>query len=260
MTNQLFHFRGYDIPTVLVGKTGGGPETFEKISDWHIAQVQRYIGIRNTDHVLEIGCGIGRDAIPLTKLLTNGSYLGTDTIEPSIQWCIDNISASNPNFSFVHHDIHDSLHNPTGKFSALDIRLPVKQESIDLILLHSVFTHMFADEIVHYMEEFSRVLRPDGRVWASFFIVNEEVLKAISNNPKPGWNLSFRYAWEEGSRVNVQEEPRQAVAYDENTLIRMIEAGGLCLDQSILWGTWTGLRENPRSGQDAIIMRRLDTL
>ena len=83
LTN-LFHFRGFDIPVDLIQKTGAGPETFEQISDNHIALLQQYIGVKDTDHVMEIGCGIGRDAIPLAKLLEHGHYIGTDTIAPSI--------------------------------------------------------------------------------------------------------------------------------------------------------------------------------
>ena len=75
---DIFHFRGYDIPVNLVNKTGGGTDTFEEITDWHIKQVQSYIGIKETDSVMEIGCGIGRDAIPLTRILKQGHYVGTD--------------------------------------------------------------------------------------------------------------------------------------------------------------------------------------
>lgn len=254
--DQLFHFRGYAIPVNLVGKTGGGTEEFGKVSDWHIAQVQRYIGINDTDHVIEIGCGIGRDAIPLTKLLERGHYIGTDVIRPSIQWCTENITAKHPNFVFVHHDIHDTLHNPTGKLHAFDIRLPAQDESIDLVLLHSVFTHMFADEIVHYFSEFNRILKPTARVWASFFIVDQGILEKIRGNPLPGWNLSFQHQYGPGCYINVEKEPRQAVAFDELTLRQMIEKGGLVLDQPILWGNWSGQRQDPKSGQDALILKK----
>lgn len=259
--DQPFQFRGYDIPVGLVGKTGGGPDSFEKISDWHIAQVQRYIGIQNTDHVLEVGCGIGRDAIPLTELLTKGKYIGTDAIAPSIQWCTDNITKKHPNFFFVHHDIYDTLHNPKGKLNALDIKLPAEDESIDLILLQSVFTHMFTDEIVHYFQEFNRILKQKGRIWATLFIVNPELLKAISTNkqsdgPHTGWNLSFKLQKDTGCFINKETEPRQSVAYEESILWQMIEKGGLSLAQPVLWGNWSGTRDDPKSGQDAIILKK----
>ncbi|WOJ89506.1 class I SAM-dependent methyltransferase [Methylocapsa polymorpha] len=253
---ELFHFRGFDIPVDLLKKTGGGPETFEEISDYHMNLLQQYIGVKDTDHVMEIGCGIGRDAIPLTKLLERGNYIGTDTIAPSIQWCAENISVRFPNFVFVHHDIHDSLHNPNGTLQAFDVKLPAEDNSIDLIILQSVFTHMFADEIVHYMNEFRRVLKPSGRVWATFFIVHREILDAIRDDAQTRHALSFRYPYGLGCHVNVIEEPRGAVAFEEDALKKMIERGGLSMAQPILWGVWSGQRPDPKCGQDGLVLMK----
>jgi hypothetical protein len=154
MSDHL-HFRGFDIPLALVNRTGGTADTFERISDWHASQVDRYIGrVKSTDNVVEIGCACGRAAIPLTSILTDGSYLGTETQRPHIQWCTDNITAQHPNFTFIHHDIYDTLHNPAGVLHANDIRLPSADQSVDLILLYSVFTHMVGDEITNCLREF----------------------------------------------------------------------------------------------------------
>ena len=43
-----------------MNKTGSGTHNYEQIADWHISQIKKYVGIRDTDNVLEIGCGIGR--------------------------------------------------------------------------------------------------------------------------------------------------------------------------------------------------------
>jgi hypothetical protein len=67
---RTFAFRGYNIPIDLINLTGAGPESFEAIANAHIEHLERAIGL-NPDHfVLEIGCGIGRDAIPLTSILS----------------------------------------------------------------------------------------------------------------------------------------------------------------------------------------------
>jgi SAM-dependent methyltransferase len=254
--SQVFHFRGYDIPIDLLENTGGGPETFEAISDNHLILLQQYIGIKETDSVMEIGCGIGRDAIPLTELLGRGRYIGTDTIGPSIQWCQKNISERFPNFSFVHHDINDTLHNPTGTLRAFDIRLPADEGSVDLIILQSVFTHMFHDEIIHYMKEFSRVLKPGGKVWTTVFIIDEGILANIRDNAKTQHALSFKHQYGPGCNINTRDEPRGAVAFEEEKLKMMIAAGGLELAAPILWGAWSGQREEPKCGQDGLILRK----
>ncbi len=53
--------------------------------------------------VLDMGSGIGRIAIPLTRELdSNGSYEGFDIIELGISWCRKNIGKKYPNFKFTH--------------------------------------------------------------------------------------------------------------------------------------------------------------
>jgi SAM-dependent methyltransferase len=251
---ELFHFRGYDIPVHLLNKTGGGTETFEKISDWHLVQLKKYVGVKETDNVVEIGCGIGRDAIPLTEILKGGTYIGTDTIAPSIEWCTKQISARHPNFLFIHHDIHDTLHNPNGMLHAKEVRLPSADGSVDLILLHSVFTHMFGDEIVHYLREFRRILKPTGRVYASCFLVNDGIRTAVQDAPRPGWSVQFKFPFGAGCYINSEREPRAAVAFEDDHFIHLIGESDLKLDQ-ILWGAWSGYREGARSGQDIVILR-----
>ena len=88
-------------------------DTFEEISTSHIQNVNAACGLGAGLHVLELGCGIGRDAIPLSDVLgPDGRYIGIDVIADSIEWCAENISRRHPNFTFVHQDVQDDLHNP----------------------------------------------------------------------------------------------------------------------------------------------------
>ena len=122
---ETFAWMGFDIPVDLIRLTGAGPESFEAISRWHIDQVDRAIGYTSNASVVEIGCGVGRDAIPLTQVLgPNGSYVGIDIIKPSIDWCAHNITPRYPNFRFVHYDVADQLHNPGGKLGIPDCYIP----------------------------------------------------------------------------------------------------------------------------------------
>lgn len=256
--DKFLDFRGYRIPEVLVGLTGGGAtavERFADISAWHMSQLDRYIGIKETDNVVEIGCGIGRVAIPLSERLTTGQYIGTETIGRSIEWCVNNITAAHPNFQFIHHDIRDDLHNPKGTLDASDIRLPSEDGSVDLIVLHSVFTHMFKDEILHYLKEFRRILKPTGRVWASFFVADQEMIKSIDAGHKTEWNMTFAHPHGYGCRVENKASPRAAVLYDQSVLEDMVADSDLAFAHPILQGRWSGLRPEPKSGQDAVILK-----
>lgn len=75
-SSRFFEFGGYKIPLELVHSTGGGPETFEHIIEDHFRMVREEIGFSSEWNIVEIGCGIGRDAMPMTRFLSSrGSYL-----------------------------------------------------------------------------------------------------------------------------------------------------------------------------------------
>lgn len=255
MSVEIFEYLGFSLPVHLVEKTGAGPDSFDTISKWHIQALQEHIGIRPIDSVVEIGCGIGRDAIPLTRLLSSeGSYLGTDVIRESVEWCQAEITAKHQNFTFVWHDIKDDLHNPEGYLAATDVRIRRDDKSVDLIVLQSVFTHMFEHEIVHYLKEFRRILKPTVRVWASVFIVDDKILEHVRVHAPTRYSLAFPLLHSEGCYINTADSPRGAVAFTREAIDRMLTASGLGHVREPLKGAWSDLWPNPEFGQDALIL------
>jgi hypothetical protein len=67
---------------------------------------------------------------------------------------------------------------------------------------------MFEDDIVHYLSEFRRVLHPDGLVFATFFIVDEESLRLTTAR---GDALTFQHRWGKGCRISDLQNPGGAV-------------------------------------------------
>ncbi len=250
-----FYFRGYDIPVDLMRMTGGGPETFETISDLHQRNLAKWIGIEPQHSILEIGCGIGRDAIPLSTTLTRGSYVGVDIIGRSIDWCTAYIGARHPNFKFVHYDVDDQLHNPDGTTSTEAIVLPIEDQSVDRIFLFSVFTHMYQKDIEHYLREFRRVLKPDGLVYATTFIYDDAILESARRTNKTIFNLRFEHELHEGCRINSLEYPLGAVAFTREHWRKMLIAGGMKLAKPILNGQWSGFYDKFDDGQDVLILQ-----
>lgn len=247
-------FMGYEIPVELMLLTGGGPDTFAAISAVHIANLKRWVGLSPDHTVLEIGCGIGRDAIPLTQILKNGRYVGIDIIGRSIEWCSKNISKRHPNFRFVHFDVSDHLHNKNGSIRTTDVRFPLPDHSVDRIILFSVFTHMYKADIEHYLKEFRRVLKPDGLVVATTFVYTEEILaKARSTNLTP-YDLRFEFEIEPGCRINDREHPLGAVAYTREVWDEMVQRSGMRLVRPILGGGWSGYYAGTEDGQDVAIL------
>jgi SAM-dependent methyltransferase len=251
---ETYQFMGYQIPIDLMLLTGGGPDTFDFFSASHIKNLQQWIGL-NSDHtVLEIGCGIGRDAIPLTQILKNGKYLGIDIIGHSINWCSKNISARNSNFHFYHFDVKDQLHNSGGTIKTTDITLPLMDHSVDRIFLYSVFTHMFQSDIEHYLREFRRVLKPDGLVYATTFIFNEAILQSARATNLTPFNLRFEHEFSPGCRINDPVHPLGAVAYTPEIWDEMVLNTGLRYAKPILKGSWSGFYSDPEDGQDVVIL------
>lgn len=257
METTLFEYEGYKIPVDLVNLTGAGPDSFEIIAKGHFATLRKVVGIQPHHSVLEIGCGIGRDAITLASFLSDaGSYTGVDIIKRSISWCQDNISVRHSNFKFLHYDVADQLHNPSGTTHTLDIALPLPSGSVDRIILWSVFTHMFERDIVHYMREFSRLLRPDGLVFATCFIVSPSIIASARKTNLTPYDLRFEHDFGRGCFINDPAHPAGAVAYSEEALNRMVRQGVLELAEPFHFGNWSGYLENQDPGQDWMVLRR----
>jgi SAM-dependent methyltransferase len=250
--SATFAFEGFDIPTDLAILTGGGEATWAGISAAHMAAYERYTPVRAGHDVLEVGCGVGRDAIPLLSVLGDrGSYVGVDVSKPSIVWCQENIAPRHANFRFGHLDIKSAFYNPQGALSGTQVSLPVADRSIDRIILQSVFTHMFEPDITHFLREFRRALRPDGRVFASFFVLGDESMALAATTPDV---LKFPHSYPHGCRVNEADNPEGAVGYLPKTLDRMVRRSGFAFDQPLHLGSWCG-RQGVDDGQDIAILK-----
>ncbi len=115
--------------------------------------------LRETDKVLEIGCGIGRMAVPLTQYLTTGTYDGMDVVADGINWCSQNVTPAYPAFRFHHMDVANDLYNPQGRIDPNAVTLPFADKGFDFVLLTSVLTHLQGAETLAYAWEISRLLR-----------------------------------------------------------------------------------------------------
>jgi SAM-dependent methyltransferase len=252
-----FEFRGYEIPVRLCLLTGGGPETFEAIANAHLHNVNAACGLRPGLHVVEVGCGIGRDAIPLTEIVGgDGHYIGTDVIADSIRWCTENISPRNPNFQFVHQDIFDELHNPAGIIDIREAPLPADDGWANLIILQSVFTHMLPDGVSHYLGEFSRILHPHGLVYATVFLGDDYTLQVARDTNLTRWDLRFEHTVDDGVYINDLDHPTGAVAYRPDVLDALVSGAGLEFVGAIRRGAWSGAHEVVLDGQDVLVLRR----
>jgi ubiquinone/menaquinone biosynthesis C-methylase UbiE len=208
--------------------------------------------LQPAEQILEIGCGSGRMALPLTGYLNpSGSYTGMDITLEAIRWCQKHITSHHANFQFLHADLYNQRYNPTGRYHAKDYRFPFDDQCFDFIFLTSVFTHLLPEDTENYLREVARLLRPQGRGLATFFLLNE-TQRSLAGQGRN--NIDFKY----GSglyRTRSEITPESAVAYDENFVRQLLVQCGLELAEPVHYGTWSG-RSDGLSYQDILLIRR----
>jgi SAM-dependent methyltransferase len=205
------------------------------------------------EKILDVGCGIGRKTVPLTRYLEkDGRYEGFDINKTGIDWCRTNISTRYPNFNFQHVDVFNQRYNPTGKYRASEYRFPFEDESFDLVVLGSVFTHMLPEGVENYFAEVARVLKTaGGRCLISFFLLNKESLQLIQTRKSP---MDFKYDMG-NCRVMKADVPEHAVCYDETFIVGLYHKHGLKINQPVHYGSWCG-RGEFLSYQDLVIAEK----
>ena len=140
-------------------------ETYLKIGKEFFNYFVNLGRLKPTEDVLDIGCCIGRMAVPLLDYMTTGKYVGFDIVKGGIDWCTANITPQYPNFKFEHANIYSVLYNPTSSVKVEDYIFPYDDGSFDFIFLTSVFTHMNGYQVSNYIKEIERVLRKNGRIF-----------------------------------------------------------------------------------------------
>jgi SAM-dependent methyltransferase len=200
-------------------------------------------GLNPEDRVLEVGCGIGRMAIPLMPHLhPDGSYVGLEIDREKVRYCVKTVGARARNFEFRHADIFSKYYNPRGIVLARNYRFPFKDESFDFVFLSSVFTHMLPEDTEWYLQEMSRVLAPEGMCVSSFWLTRSKLGPPFT-------------PYSDVSEVYNAKEPEHGVVYIEQYVKDCFTASGLAIQR-----LWHGSRfgesdpaHNRGSQQDIVI-------
>jgi SAM-dependent methyltransferase len=177
-----------------------------------------------------------------------GAWFGFDIVERAISWCQGHITSRYPNFSFEHTNVFNAKYNPSGTVRSGEFTFPYATDSFDLVYLTSVFTHMLPPDVERYTSEIGRVLRPGGRAFLTYFLLNDQTESQLANGAA---TLSFDVELA-GARAHSAASPEAAIAYAEGDVRGMLERAGLTVRGPIHLGNWSG-RGGGLTYQDVVL-------
>ena len=244
------------LPPTRLMFVGGSRRDFRMLGEKWLGTFRRVGGLKPSDDVLDVGCGVGRMAVALAGYLDPGAkYRGFDIVPEGIEWCREAITSRYPRFEFYHADIYNEEYNRNGSLKATDFEFPYDDGEFDFVFLTSVFTHMLPDDVRHYMAEIRRVLRPGGRSLITWFVLDAEAQKRIDAGATSPLR---RFTRNQGGYWVVEGQTAEAaVAYVESDVRANYAAAQLTILEPIIYGGWSG-RPGPTSkhSQDIIVARR----
>ena len=113
-------------------------------------------GLKKTDYLIDVGCGSGRLAKPLSEDLT-GKYLGIDVVPALVQYA------------------QKLVQRPDWRFEVAEgLTIPESDGAADLVCFFSVLTHLLHEQSYVYLKEARRVLKPGGKIVVSFLDFQEK--------------------------------------------------------------------------------------
>lgn len=107
-------------------------------------------GLKPDDYLIDVGCGSGRLAKPLAEYLT-GKYLGIDVVPDLVDYARRLVTRRDWRFEV-----------------AEGLKIPDGDQQADMVCFFSVLTHLLHEESFVYLREAKRVLKPGGKIVASF--------------------------------------------------------------------------------------------
>lgn len=240
---------------------GGGDPVAN--GDLNFALLKRLLSLRPDMKILDFGCGCGRLALPVLEYLDgSGHYLGVDIIPELVRFCRQEITPHYSNSEFwqiagTNTHYKSWLSNIASHNSEIETMNAIPDDSFDLAVAFSVFTHLKLKEIDKCLGHFSRILRPGGQIVFSSFLINNSSRKYLKQGvPKvPFGGDIFN---DKNMYISNNDDELAAVAFSESALLDIALKYDLHAI-SIVYGNWCG-KPSFTTMQDVVVLKKTMTL
>jgi SAM-dependent methyltransferase len=240
-------------------------EADEVLEDWFAGGAEQstllraLVPVGDETSVLELGCGLGRLAFALRRVLRRGSYLGIDIVPEKIAFLRREFSPRYPRFRFEVIEAVNAFYRSGTSPAGGPFPFPCDDSSVDVVVAMAVFTHVLPDTVFHYLTEVARCLRPNGS-----FLVSAYLLE----NYRPGQPRPARYSERlfdfdvvladecTAFRTSDATCPEAMLAMEAAWLIDTAAQAGLELVRPPLMGSWSGTAATWMTGQDLVLLRK----
>jgi ubiquinone/menaquinone biosynthesis C-methylase UbiE len=260
VARRIWFFPG-DLYDIVVGKkqnlvppkglifTGAGD--FNAIGNKMLQYFIASCALKPFDKVLDIGCGIGRIARPLTTYLNKeGKYYGFDIVQSGIYWCRQNYKTYT-NFDFQYIPLRNDLYNLSANEDPAAFTFPYYNNYFDLVVLISVFTHMQEPDVRRYISEISRVLKPGKFCFCTFFIITKESDEYLKKSKDPFFKFRFEHYFLHDRNVKDAN-----VAFKYEAIEEMLKSSDLKI-KAFHPGWWAGKeKKDALDFQDVLIITK----
>jgi Methyltransferase domain. len=229
------------------------------------------LGLNTTDgHLLDVGCGYGRLAYGLLGNGYRGDYLGLDLLPDRITFLKEKFESVHPNFRFrllnVRNDAYIFEHPQLSKSrervesaietsataSAVNFGAYTRRQP-DAIVLLSVFTHMFDEDILAYLRAFHEIMHAGSGLLFSAFIYDD----SLDDRIRDGRAKAFRYYKRLSAHCITADpaKPLAMIANEKSWIEGALKALGF--EFKLYNGNWSGLAGG--NLQDWIVAKRMTT-
>jgi cyclopropane fatty-acyl-phospholipid synthase-like methyltransferase len=242
-----------------------GSNLFDEADDYLSAgittfnRIKQVCQLKPSHKVLDLGSGCGRVALPLILYLDHelgGHYEGLEVAKDMVEWCQQSsLSSTNANFTWA--DLHSQQYFPEGKHKPEDYIFPYNLNSMDTIFACSLFTHMFPEGVLNYLNEIAGVMKPSGKFYTTIFMITPEAELRLQSTSV----FKFRYSFtpvnspavlsSQDCRYEMEDRKDIAVAYSKGYFEELLALVKLKIDW-MKQGTWS--KGVPNWTQDELVI------